>query len=68
MKIILNIISLTASFSVAFMVLYFVQYYTIGMIPRFKNLVLGRFFVKDLVFTIIALVLIHRFLKFYLPF
>lgn len=68
MRTILNIVSFLGSFTVAFAVLYLAQYYTIGMIPKFKTMTLGRIYVKDIIFIIVSLVLIRMFLVFYFPY
>ena len=68
MRTVLNLISMAGSFTVAFMVLYFIQYYTIGMIPKFKTMTLGRVYLKDIVFFFVSVFLIRRFLVFYMPY
>jgi hypothetical protein len=68
MKILLNAISLLASITVAIMALYLLQYYTIGMIPKFRNLTIGRIYLKDIVFFVIAIVVVVLFFRFHLPY
>lgn len=68
MKTVLNIISLVASFTVAVMGLYFIQYYTLGLIPQIKKITYRGFYVKDFVFVFVALIIILLFFQFYLPY
>ncbi|ADB41292.1 hypothetical protein [Spirosoma linguale] len=68
MKTVLNVVSIAASFTVAISVLYLIQYYTIGMIPIMKQWTVGRFYVKDLLFLMIAFIIIIEFFDVYMPY
>ncbi|RKN79793.1 hypothetical protein D7Z94_16060 [Ulvibacterium marinum] len=68
MNRILNIISLTASFSVVMAVLILIQEYTIGQIGGFRKIILTDTIpLRFLLYPIVAIILIVRFFKFHIP-
>lgn len=68
MNKLLNIISLIGSFLVVFGTLFLVQDITIGKIDYVKNLIVYNFLpFKYLVFTATSLLIILRFVDFYIP-
>jgi len=65
---VLDILSLAGSFMVAFGLLVYVQILLFGWIPYLKNTAfMGFVNLRDLVFSAVALVLINRFISFYIP-
>lgn len=69
MNDVLNMVSVAASFTVVFMILYLIQNYTIGQIKSFRRIVIfERFYLKDLIFSAVALLLIYFFVDFVLPY
>ncbi len=68
MRVALNSISFAASFTVAILTLYFIQYFTIGMIPKLRHWTWKRIYVKDVIFVAVALLVIITFFDFYLPY
>ncbi|SHL81795.1 hypothetical protein SAMN05444484_102681 [Flavobacterium chilense] len=68
MNKLLNILSLLGSFLIVFGVLFLVQDITIGRIYYVKNLIVYNFLpFKYLVFTASSLLIILRFVDFYIP-
>lgn len=69
MATVLNIVSFCATLTVAVMMLYLLQNYTIGRIPALSRLLIfQRIYFKDIVFIAIALFLILRYTEIYLPY
>jgi len=67
MRDLLNAISFVSSYAVGISALYLVQYYTIGMIPALKNWTVGRLMVKDLIFLLVAIIVLTTLFDVYLP-
>ena len=68
MNKLLNIISVIGSFLIVFGVLFLVQDITIGKIDYVKSLIVYNFLpFKYLVFTATSLLIILRFVDFYIP-
>lgn len=65
---ILNGISVVGSFLLLFSLLYFIQYYTLGLIPIFKKELKKKISIGDLVFCFNSLGFILLFVEFYKPY
>ncbi|WLR50012.1 hypothetical protein LC040_12035 [Bacillus tianshenii] len=68
MNLILNGISVFGTFLIVFSLLYFIQHFTLGLIPFFKKEVKGRISIGDIVFPITSLAFIIIFIDFYHPY
>ncbi len=68
MRFVLNAISFVSSYAVGISALYLVQYYTIGLIPALKHWTIGRFMVKDIVFLLVAIIVLTVFFNVHLPY
>jgi hypothetical protein len=60
--------SLLASFTLTWSVLFLVQFYTIGLLPWVNMWRVGNVSVKELVFSLVALVVINKFFSFSSPY
>lgn len=68
MNRILDILSVTGSFLIAFGILFLIQDISIGQIPGFKDLIVFKIIpFKYLVFTASSLLIILKFIDFYVP-
>lgn len=65
---IFNGISALGSFLVTFSLLYFIQHFTIGLIPIFKKEIKKRISIGDVVFCVSSLFFILIFVDFYKPY
>lgn len=64
----LNILSLVGSFLIVFGILFLIQTLTLGQIPFLKDVtVFSYFYFKDLLFTATSLLIILKFVGFYIP-
>lgn len=65
----LNLISITSSYIVAFCLIYLLQKYTIGMIPLIKNTILfNKFYLYEILFTITTIIIIIKYITVYSPY
>ena len=67
--ILLHMLSIIINFTIAFCVLFISQKYTLGFIPILKNTILfGRFYLYEILFTIISLIIIKKYITFETPY
>lgn len=68
MRIVHHWVSLTATFAMVFSFLYLLQEYTMGFLPILRNWMVGPVTGRSIVFSVIALLLILRYVKIRSPY
>jgi len=69
METVLNSISFCGTLVVSLMILYLAQNYTLGLIPVFNKIMIFRiFYLKDIIFITIGILLLISFTTFHLPY
>lgn len=65
---ILHTLSKLSCYTVAFCLVFLAQNYTLGLIPFIKHLVLGRFYLKDILFIFISLFIVIKYVNVSTPY
>lgn len=58
---ILHLISYLSSYILSFCLVFSIQNYTIGLIPPFRNMIIGNFYIKDLFFLISSFIIVYKY-------
>ncbi len=64
----LHILSKLACYTIAFCITFLIQFYTIGLIPSFKNITVGNLYLKDIFFILISLIIVIKFVSVSTPY
>lgn len=64
----LNIISYLSSYLLCFCLIFVIQNYTLGFLPPLKNIIIGNFYLKDLLFIGSSFFIIYKYVTIKTPY
>lgn len=64
----LHSISYLSSYLISFCLVFFIQNYTLGIIPQLKNITFGYFYLKDIIFIISSLIIVYKYVDIKTPY
>lgn len=64
----LHAISYLSSSLISFCLVFLIQNYTIGFIPQLRNITIGYFYLKDIIFIISSIIIVYKYVDIKTPY